>query len=323
MSSKDCYEILGVSRSATAEEIKRAYRKLAKQYHPDRNPGDKEAEAKFKEVQAAHEVLKDPQKRAQYDRFGPAAVGDWQTRPDGQRVYTWSADGPQINFDDLQDLFSAFGGGGGGFASPFEDILGQATGRRGRGRARRRAAPQRGQDLQQRVNLSFEQAVRGAALEIDVVQPDGQRQTLDVKIPAGVAEGQRIRVKGKGHPGAGGGSPGDLYLVVSVRPHRYFRRQGMDLDIDVPLTIAEASLGTKVDVPTLDGLVTVTVPAGTSSGSKLRLAGRGVKPSQGAAGDLYAVVRIVAVKSADDEQARLLRELAATLGRNPRDDLGW
>jgi DnaJ-class molecular chaperone len=142
-------------------------------------------------------------------------------------------------------------------------------------------------------------------------------------MPAGVADGQRIRIKGKGHPGAGGGPPGDLYLVVSVRPHRYYRREGKDLYIDVPLTIAEASLGTKVDVPTLDGLVTVTVPAGTSSGSKLRLTGRGIKSAQGATGDLYAVLRIAAVAEANEEQTRLLRELEATLSGHPRDGLGW
>jgi len=320
MPSRDYYEVLGVKRTATADEMKRAYRRLAKQYHPDRNPGDKSAEGKFKEVQAAYEVLKDPQKRAQYDRFGPAAVGDWQTSPNGQQVYAWSNDGPQINIDDLQDLFSAFGGGGGGSASPFEEMFGGGRGGRGR---QRQAPARRGQDLERPVNLSFEQAVRGAKLEIDIIQHDGKRQTLTVKIPAGVTDGQRIRVRGKGHPGAGGGPAGDLYLAISVRAHRYFRRQGKDLYIDVPLTIAEASLGAKVDVPTLDGFVTVTVPAGTSSGSKLRLTGRGIKPARGEAGDLYVVVRIAAVKTADERQARLLEELAATLHGNPRDDLDW
>jgi DnaJ-class molecular chaperone len=321
MPSKDYYETLGVSRAASQDEIKRAYRKLAKKYHPDRNPGDKGAESKFKEVQGANEVLKDQEKRVQYDRFGPAAVGDWQTAPNGQEVYAWSSDGPRINIDDLEDLFSAFGSGRGRSASPFDDLFGQGGG--ARVRARRRAPPRRGQDLERRINLSFEQAVRGTTLEIDILQDGRERQTLDLKVPAGVVNGQRIRLKGKGHAGISGGPPGDLYLKVSVRPHRYFRREGKDLYIDVPLTIVEASLGTKVDVPTLDGLVTVTVPAGTSSGAKLRLAGRGVKPPRGKAGDLYVVVGIVAVKEADEEQTRLLTELAARLTGDPRDELGW
>ncbi|MHC4092293.1 MAG: DnaJ domain-containing protein [Planctomycetota bacterium] len=220
MGSTDYYEVLGVTRSASADEIKRAYRRLAKKYHPDRNPGDAAAEAKFKEVQAAHEVLKDPQKRAQYDRFGPAAAGDWHTDATGQRVYTWSGGGPQINMDDLQDLFSAFGGMGSEPGSPFDDIFGRAgTGHRaGRGgRTRRASAAVRGQDVERNVNLAFEQAVRGTSIEIDVVRQDGSRhnrQTLTVQIPPGVEQGGRIRVKGKGQPGRNGGPPGDLYLVV-------------------------------------------------------------------------------------------------------------
>ena len=323
MGSSDYYDVLGVKRSASADEIKRAYRRLARKYHPDRNPNDPSAEAKFKELQAAHEVLKDPQKRAQYDRFGPAAVGDWQTTPGGEQVYSWAEGGPQINVDDLQDLFSAFGGLGGGSSSPFEDLFGRA----GRGRRRRRApVVTRGQDLEHKVNLSFEQAVRGTEIELDIIgQQDSRstRQTLSVKIPAGVEHGRRIRVRGKGQPGLNGGPPGDLYLLVAVRPHPYYRRQGKDLYVDLPLTIAEASLGAKVDVPTLEGTVTVTVPPGTSSGSNLRLAGRGVKPQRGAPGDFYAVVRIAALKSVTAEQRRLLRELAATVEQNPRQKQGW
>ena len=323
MASRDYYEVLGVNRSASADEIKRAYRRLAKKYHPDRNPDDPSAEAKFKEVQAAHEVLSDLQKRTQYDRFGPAAVGNWQTAPGGQRVYTWSDRGPQINIDDLQDLFSAFGGMGGETGSPFDEIFGRA--RRG-GRTRRVRPAARGQDVERKVNLSFEQAVRGTAIEVDIVGDDGSRrtcQTLTVKIPAGVEHGRRIRVKSKGQPGLNGGPPGDLYLIVSIRPHRYFRRQGKDLYVDLPLTIAEASLGAKVDVPTLDGMVTVTVPPGTAGGSKLRLAGRGVKPEGGSAGDLYAVARIAAVKNPTARQEQLLRELAETLSQDTDQEQRW
>ncbi len=314
MASKDYYEILGVSKSASADEIKRAYRRLAKQYHPDRNPGDPSAETKFKEVQAAYEVLKDQQKRAQYDQFGPAAVGDWRTDPSGQRVYTWSTAGPKISLDDMEDLFSAFGGFGGMGDTrqdgPFADVFRRG----GRGRERRRApAAQRGQDLEKLVNLSFEQAALGTKIEVDRIGADGRRQTLTVKMPAGVENGQRIRLKGKGNPGSDGGPPGDLFLKVNVRPHPRLRREGLDLYVDLPLTIAQASLGTKVDVPTLNGTVTITIPKGTDGGSRLRLAGQGIKLAGKPAGDLFVVVRVTAVKNPTQQQERLLRELAETL----------
>ena len=316
MPTDDYYEVLGVPRSASADEVKRAYRRLAKQYHPDRNPGDSSAERKFKQVQAAYEVLKDPQKREQYDRFGPAAVGNWQTDPSGQRVYTWSSGGPQISIDDLGDLFSAFSGFGdaGDMAdNPFADVFR----RPGRGR-RRRPVARRGQDVERRVNLSFEQAALGTTIEVDVVPSDGPRHTLNVKIPPGVEDGQRIRVKGRGNPGANGGPPGDLYLAVKVRPHPVMRREGKDLYLDVPLTITQASLGAKVDIATLDGGVTLTIPPGTSGGSKLRLAGRGIKPPRAVPGDLYAVIRITAIKDPTEKQIRLLRELAETLEGDQR-----
>jgi len=320
MPQKDYYETLGVARSATADEIKRAYRRLAKQYHPDRNAGNREAERKFKEVQAAYDVLKDPEKKSQYDRFGPAAVGNWRTDPaSGQRVYTWSSGGPHINVDDLEDLFSAFGGVGRGGRSPFDDLFGD---RAHAGRPRR-TAPTPGQDLEHRVSISFDEAVRGTTVEFDLSSRQNgrpQRQTLTVRIPAGVEDGQRIRVKGKGQPSPDGGPPGDLYLAVSVRPHPYLRRLGKDLYLDLPLTITEASLGARIDVPTLDGEVTLTIPPGTGSGAKLRLTGRGIKPARGPAGDLYAVVRIAAVKNATERQVQLLKELAESSLENPRQD---
>ena len=318
MASNDYYDILGVSRTASADEIKRAYRRLAKQYHPDRNPGDATAEAKFKEVQAAHEVLSDPEKRAQYDRFGPAAVGNWQTAPSGEKVYTWSGGGQGIPFDDLQDLFNAFGGFAQGEdtnAHPFADIFGQT---RRRQAGRRRSPARRGQDLEQRVNLAFEQAVRGASIEIDIRRPDGRHETLSVRIPPGVANQQRIRVKGKGGPGSGGGAAGDLYLVVSVRPHRFLRRDGEDLYLDVPLTIVEASLGAEVDIPTLDGPVTLKIPPGTGGGARLRLAGRGVKPPGKAAGDLYAVVRIVVPEKISKNEREIYERLSRESNFKPR-----
>ncbi|MCH7814710.1 MAG: DnaJ domain-containing protein [Planctomycetes bacterium] len=323
MSTRDYYEVLGVDRTASADEIKRAYRRLAKKYHPDRNADDPAAEGKFKEVQGAHDVLKDSQKRAQYDRFGPAAAGDWRTGPAGEQVYSWSSDGPQINIDDLEDLFSAFGGSGAAPGSAFGDLFGQQSGFGGqRGRARRAAPPARGQDVQRKVNLAFEVALRGTSIEIDVGARNGSghAQTLTVKIPAGVDDGQRIRVKGRGYPGSNGGPPGNLYLIVSVRPHPHWRRQGRDLFIDLPLTLTQASLGAKVDLATPDGTVTITVPPGTDGGSKLRLAGQGIAKRGGSRGDLYAVTRIAVLAKPTARQRELLEELAATLDHNADPD---
>ncbi len=333
MTNRDYYEILGVQRSASDEQIKRAYRKLAKQYHPDRNPGDAAAERKFKEVREAYGVLADRQKRAAYDRFGHAGVGaaaggtgGWQTRPDGTRVYTWSG-GPGGVDVDLEDLFGAFGGGQG--ASVFDQIFGRRHGRSGRaqpGRAPARA----GEDLEHRVNLSFEQAIHGATVEIDLVPRDAagraRRETLTVRIPPGVHDGQRIRLRGKGQPGSNRGAPGDLYIVCTVREHPYFRRQGHDIYLDVPVTITEAALGATVKLPTIDGPTTVRVPPGAASGGKLRLKGKGVRDARtGQRGDQYVLIRIVPPKNLSDAQRRLLEELAeACSGQpDPRADLGW
>jgi DnaJ-class molecular chaperone len=316
--SSDYYKILGVDRRASDDEIKRAYRQLTKMYHPDRNPDDPATETRFKEVQEAYEVLGDKEKRAEYDRFGDAAVGHWDVDPQGRRVYSWGGDS-RIPYDDLQDLFGAFGGG----ASVFEDLFGGAGGRPRTGR--RRARPQRarpGQDVQRTVNLSFEQAVHGMSVEVDVTT-GGNRQTIEVKVPAGVEDGQRIRVKGKGLPGQNGGPPGDLYLRCSIRPHAYFRRQGRDIYLDVPVTITEAALGTKIEVPTMDGPVQLTVPSGTGAGAKLRLRGRGIREPSGAIGDQFVVISIVPPEKLTDRQRELLEELSETLEPSPRDELKW
>ena len=326
MSDTNLYQVLGLSRNASADEIKRAYRKLAKQYHPDRNKGDTGAEEKFKEVQHAYSVLKDKDKRAQYDQFGEVGAGDFRRTPNGQDVYTWGTSGSQVNVEDLESLFGAFGGGGRGQqANPFERLFRNAG--FGRGSRQHAQPPTRGQDVERRVSLAFEQAVRGASVEVDVPNHTGRRgahQTLKVTIPAGVEDGQRIRLKGKGIPGAGGGPPGDLYLICSIRAHAHFRRVGKDIHLDTPISITEAVLGTKIEVPTLDGFVTLTSPPGTSGGSKLRLKQRGV-PGRGArsAGDQYVIVRIAAPASLDDEQKKLVEQLAETLDDNPREGVGW
>ncbi|NOX59211.1 MAG: J domain-containing protein [Planctomycetes bacterium] len=310
MTKRDNYEILGVARDASADQIKKAYRKLAKQYHPDQNRNDAAAEAKFKEVQHAYSVLSDKDKRAKYDQYGEIGAGEFQTNPGGQQVYTWGTDGSQIDADDLDSLFSAFRTE----ESPFESIFGRGRGRRGRSQRNR---PQPGADLRRAINLSFEQAINGAQIEVDVKfqnDPTGRRETLQVKIPPGVEDGQQIRVKGQGGAGVNGGPRGDLFFTCRVRPHLAFRRVGRDIRTDVRINLAQAVLGSRVDLKTLSGDVTLTIPPGTSSGAKMRLRGRGV-PANGtaAAGDLIAVVQVDVPASPTDEQIELMRKFAETL----------
>ncbi|HPM24977.1 MAG TPA: DnaJ C-terminal domain-containing protein [Phycisphaerae bacterium] len=308
-SNKDPYDILGVQRSATAAEIKQAYRRLAKQYHPDRNPNDKTAEQRFKEVHAAYEVLGDPERRAQYDRFGAGGPA-----PD---VHAWTTGGPGIRVEDIPFDF----GGMGDLTSIFEQFFNR--GGRGRRRAGPRAAAPRGADLDYAIELSFEEALHGAVREVVLTTggPGGASERIRFRVPPGVSDGQRIRVRGQGQEGPGG--RGDLLIRCQIRPHPYFRRDGRDILLDLPLTFAEAALGTQVEIPTLDGTAVVKVPPGTSSGAKLRLRGRGVRDASGQCGDLYALVQIAAPKSVSPRGRELLTELERELHQEPRAKLGW
>jgi len=336
MPERDYYKVLGLSRTASADEVKRAYRKLAKKYHPDRNPDDKAAETRFKEVQSAYEVLSDPQKRKAYDQFGhagPAGQG-WRAGPAGPHVYTWkSGGGPDIPVENLEDLFQVFAGGAGigrGRSGPssFEELF---SGMGGPGRQARRTRPGAAEtatdrDIEHPATLTFEQAIHGTTLDLCLTPGGrtGSRETVSIKIPPGVANGQRIRVRGKGNPGRRGTPPGDLYIVCNIQPHPYFRRVGNDIYLELPLSMTEAALGTKVEIPTLAGRTVLRVPPGTPSGTKLRLKNKGVKPpGTKPQGHQYAVVRIIPPKPLSPRQKELLQELRDTGEGSPRENVGW
>ncbi len=318
---RDHYEVLGVKKRASIDEIKRAYRTLSKKYHPDRNPNNPSAEAMFKEVQNAYSVLNDPKKRAQYDDYGDVGVGEWQTRPTGEKVYQWGG-GSSVRSEDLEDLFSAFGSRGGGNRSGgigegiFEQIFG--GGQRGARNAARRPPPEQVHN----VELSFDQAVHGTKLSLRIERGDGE-ESIEVKIPPGVETGQKIRVRGQ-VSSANGGPSGDIILFLHVAPHPYFRREGADIYLDVPVSVTEAVLGAKIEVPTLEGRGTVTLPPGTPSGGKLRLRGQGViKRGTSERGDQYVVVQIVPPKSLTDEEKALYEKLRDIGGHDPRKKASW
>lgn len=366
---KDYYRILGVSETATQKDIKSAYRKLSRQYHPDANPDDTAAEERFKEVSAAYDVIGDPERRKEYDevrRLGPMAGGFGGGAPGG-------ADGGGFRFEDMGD---------------FGDVLGGLFGRRGRpGGARRGAGPHRGQDLETELHLAFEDAVRGLTTTVHLTSEAacstchgtgarpgttprtcpqcggrgvldenqgffsfstpcprcaGRGYTIDdpcptcrgsgiehrprevkVRIPAGVSDGQRIRLRGRGGPGRNGGPAGDLYITVRVAPHPVFGRRGDDITLTVPVTFPEAALGADIAVPTLDGsTVTLRIPPGTRSGRTLRVRGRGVRTKK-STGDLLVTVEVAVPQKLSSAERKAVEALAsASDGQSPRAHLG-
>ncbi len=277
MAEKDYYEILGVKKSATEEEIKKAYRNLAKKYHPDRNKGNKEAENKFKEISEAYAVLSDKEKRDQYDRLGREAFsfgGGGGQNPfagfDFSQFTRGGARRPRTGRrteSDFTDIFSDLFGGG---AAGFEEI------------------PMRGTDINAELTIGFREAVTGATMDLTV---NGSH--IKVKIPEGVADRQTIRLRGKGAPGSTGAPPGDLNVLVHVKPHPFFERKGDDIYIDLPVTVGEAAQGAEIEVPTIRGPVRARIPAGTQGGQTFRLTGKGVKKKGGGYGDEYYRVEIV------------------------------
>ena len=301
MKYKDYYKILGVERGAGDEEIKKAYRKLARKYHPDVSK-EANAKEKFQEVSEAYETLRDKEKRAAYDSLGSGfrQGQDFRPPPDWFDRFGGGGRAEDLHGVDLGELFESMG------------IFGRAQRRGGSaGFGRRSAFP--GEDYEVAVRLTLDEAYRGTER---TVQLDGRPFTA--RIPPGATDGQRLRLRGKGGPGMNGGPPGDVYLQIVLDPHPLFRASGHDLDIDVPLAPWEAALGAAVEVPTLDGRITMKVPPGSRGGQKLRLGGKGLPKPGGGAGDLYAVLSIAVPATLTEAERKLFEELRNTSRFDPR-----
>ena len=315
---KDYYKILGVSKDATTEAIRRAYRKLARQYHPDVNK-DPDAERRFKDVNEAHEVLSDPEKRRRYEQLGAnwQQYEQWQQQGQG-RGFEWVFTAPGgVRFGNGTSFEGAEMGG---FSDFFRAFFGDLAGA-GTAPGRRRARS--GSDLETSVEVSLPEAYRGAERTLELRVPgDGGTRRLTVKIPAGVRDGQRIRLGGQGEPGAGGGAAGDLFLTARVKEHPFFRREGDDVHVELPVSLAEALLGAEVVVPTLKGRVTLRMPPETQNGRVIRLAGQGMPRLGGSGqGDMYVTVSVVLPQKLSDKDRELVRKLTAAHDANVRSHL--
>jgi curved DNA-binding protein len=345
--TKDYYGVLGVSRTASADEIKTAYRKLARKFHPDLNPGDKAAEERFKELQEAYDTLSDPEDRKLFDKYGE----NWKAVKQGggppppgweSAGATGGSQGGSFDFSGFD--FSSGVGGSAGF-DIFEEMFGRsATGRGGRARGGDRGGRrERGEDVEAQLELSLEEAHRGGrhTLQMQVAETcatcngtgvvddktcqtcggSGQvlrPKTIEVKIPAGVREGSTVRLAGQGGAGMNGTQPGDLYLRIRLRPHPVFTVRGDDLEIELPIAPWEAALGTKLEVPTIDGKVELTIPQGAQSGQRLRLRGQGLNKRKSGRGDQYVRLKIVVPKEISAEERRLYEELKRVSTFDPR-----
>jgi DnaJ-class molecular chaperone len=304
--AEDLYSVLSVPKTASAEDITKAYRKLAKKLHPDLNPGDKAAEEKFKKVTAAYDILGDAEKRGRYDRGEIDASGQETPQQRYYREYAGGEDGARYRstagFEDI-----------GAFSDLFGDLFGERGGVRGGRDAR---FSMRGSDAQYRLDVDFLDAVNGTKTRITL--PDGG--TLDVTIPPGVADGQVLRLRGKGNPGIGEGEPGDALIEIHVRPHPVFKREGNDIVLEVPITFDEAVLGGKIEVPTIGGRVFATVPPGSNTGQTLRLKGRGIK-TKGSAGDQLVKLSIILPDRIDDDLKRFAETWREAHRYDPRRKL--
>jgi molecular chaperone DnaJ len=374
---QDYYELFGVPRKASVKDIRTAFRKLARKYHPDLNPGDKAAEEKFKQIQEAYDVLSDSKKRQMYDQYGFYS----ENLPPGGYPGGQSAGEPGVNFDFGGFDFGGGTGTAGGGGASFRDLFSQFLG--GRGHAAAEPEHEPGGDLEYQIEIDFWDSVRGAVKKISITRMDscetchgtgamGSPQTcptchgtgsiqqaagkmrfnvpcnrcggtgklrtpcrtcggegrvrrteaIDVRIPAGVASGGRVRVPGKGNAGTVGAPAGDLYLRVVVKPHPFFERRGNDLHTKVPVTVAEATLGAKIEVPTMDGRALVRIPPGTNSGKTLRLREKGVPSAKnGTRGDQYVEIQVVVPQPTDERVRTLMKDLEKVAPEDPRKDL--
>lgn len=315
--AEDYYRVLGVRRDASQAEIQKAYRELARKYHPDRNPKDKTAKTKFLQIQKAFEVLNDQEKREMYDRYGSSFETMGAGGPHGGAA--WTGGPGEFRFEDV-DLGQFFGERFG--ADPgegFGDLFGQF--RRGGGQT----APgrRRGADITHQLTIPFNTAITGGEAQIAVRRQSGKTETISVKIPAGIEDGKKIRIRGQGEPGPRRGTRGDILIAIRVAPHPCFQRRGNHLHVKVPVTLAEAALGAKIDVPTPRGTVSVSVPAGCSSGTKLRVKGHGATPKNGPPGDLLAEIQIVLPKGLTDADRQTIREIGGRYPQDPRANLRW
>ncbi len=339
MAADDFYSVLGVAKSADAATIKKAYRKLAKDLHPDKNPGNAAAEAKFKSVNRAFDTLSNDTKRKLYDEFGEEGLREGFDADKVRAYKRWSTSqgggggGGFRGGSGGSGGFGGYPGGGGGQTVNLEDLFGGAAGGGGNseifgdlfGRGRRQRGPQKGQDLESRVSIDFVSAIKGASLEL---RPSGSAAAsggdpLTVRIPAGASDGSRVRIAGQGAPSSSGGPPGDLLLDITVEPHAYFKREGDDLHLDVPLTVNEAYRGAKVKVPTPDGAVTLKVAAHTQSGGVARVRGKGVTRKGTPPGDLYVHYLVRVPQAESPELDELMEKVAAFQPEDPRADISF
>ncbi|MCE9546255.1 MAG: J domain-containing protein [Planctomycetia bacterium] len=329
--SEDYYQTLGINRDASKTDIERAYRSMARKYHPDMNPDDKTAKSKFQEVQRAFDVLSNQEKRELYDRYGsafesmgsggPGGPGGPSGGPGGS--YTWTTTGgPDFEGVDFSQFFGEHSGG----ASPFADIFGAGggTGSARSSRSSRRSRPVRGADIEHELKVPFALSVTGGEAALSVQRADGRLETITVKIPAGIEDGRKIRLRGQGETSpTGQGENGDILITIRVSPHPSYTRRGNNLECRVPVTVAEAALGAKIELPTPQGIITLTVPPGSSSGTRLRIKGYGVRPTNGPHGDLLAEVQIMLPDPIDADAQALIRQLGEKYTGDPRRHLKW
>lgn len=320
--STDYYQLLEISKSASSEEIQKSYRRLARKYHPDLNPDDKSAQQKFKDIQHAYDVLNDPEKRRLYDQFGP----DFERMGAGG-AYPGGGPGPGF-----EEVFGGGGGGGaGGFGFNIDELFQQfGGGARGRSRGGRGGAKaqSKGSDLRASLTVPFNTAVMGGTASISVTRGN-KDETIQLRIPPGVDSGSKMRLREQGNPGSGGGPNGDLIVELEVAAHPFFQRSGLNLELRLPITLQEAVLGATIDIPTPSGKVALKIPAGSSTGKKLRVKSQGIHDAKGNIGDLYVELQIKLPNQLRElEQIpQVLKEAAAAVEKMydqpPRDELRW